>query len=49
MRRQCDKLDATVAEQRGGTDQKCVGLLLRQARKGRVNVAIGTDCDDFDL
>ena len=44
-----DDLDATCAEQYLRSHQKRIGRLLRKARKGSVEVEIGTGGEDFDL
>ena len=48
-RRQRDELHATGDEQHIGTDQECIGPLFHERRKGRIDVAIRTGGDDFDL
>jgi len=42
-------LDTTGNEQRVGTDHECVGPLLYDGRKGRIDVAIGGGSEDLDL
>src|SRR6266404_8801999 len=48
-RGQRNELYATGTEQGVVNNQKCVSLLVRKARKGRVDVGIGTGRKDFDL
>jgi hypothetical protein len=42
-------LDAAVGEKHVGADRKCLGQLLHQAGKGRIDLAIGAGGEDFDL
>ncbi len=41
------ELHETAVEQRVGTEQEGLGPLLREARKGRIDVAIGAGVKDF--
>jgi len=49
VRRQRRELYATAVEQRIVTDQECVGPLMPETRKGRIDLATGARGEDFDL
>ena len=49
VRSQRDELDATVVQQRVGTDQECVRPFLHQAGKGGVKLKIGAGIEAFDF
>src|SRR5262249_30853239 len=49
IRRQRDKLYATVVEQRRRTDQERISLLLRKAREDRIDFKTAAGVQDFDL
>ena len=47
--RQRGELYDPVGEERVGIDEECVGPLLHEARKGRIDLVIGAGGEDFDL
>src|SRR5262249_12627714 len=49
VRRQRGEVYATAVEQRIVTDQECVGPLMPEARKGRIDLVIGARAKNFDL